>query len=433
MTAILGQETITMEQCRQFLLKFNPNAPDIIPYYKAYGETLGIKWGYAVAQMMKETAYLKYGGDVQPAQYNYAGIGATGGGVVGASFDTPEQGVLAHLEHLYAYASTDLLPAGLDKVDPRFDLVTRGAAQNWEDLNGRWAVPGIGYGESIGKIYEQMKGEIIVSKIVCIDPGHNASGVDTGAAGNGLYEQDITLKIALKLKSLLEASGLKVVMTRESGNVPGSYSNVEGSLQARCAISNTAEADLFVSIHVNAGGGTGAEVWVLARGGNAEKAAKDVLEQLVDCGFRDRGVKTANDYVLNYTDAPAILTENGFIDTVADAEKLKSDAFLESLAEAHAKGICKYFGITYRKENDVLKTAVLLYTKEDFWAGYDVAAKNGNCAIFVRPADLSVPAEAQVAEKLIVVGGATTGHANEVLLSGKDKYATAAAVAKYLG
>ncbi|EHQ89276.1 N-acetylmuramoyl-L-alanine amidase [Desulfosporosinus youngiae] len=82
---------------------------------------------------------------------------------------------------------------------------------------------------------------------------------------------------------------------------------------------------------------------------------------------------------------------------------------------------------------DVLKAAVLLYTKEDFWAGYDVAVKNGNCAVFIRPADGSVPSEALSAEKLIVVGGLTTNHPNEVLLSGKDKYQTAAAVAKYLG
>jgi len=83
--------------------------------------------------------------------------------------------------------------------------------------------------------------------------------------------------------------------------------------------------------------------------------------------------------------------------------------------------------------NDVLKVAVLLYTKEDFWAGADVAVRNGNCAIFVRASDLSVPAEAMSAQKLFVVGGPTTKHPNEVLLSGKDKYQTAAAVAKYLG
>lgn len=81
---------------------------------------------------------------------------------------------------------------------------------------------------------------------------------------------------------------------------------------------------------------------------------------------------------------------------------------------------------------DVLKVAVLLFTKDDFWAGFDVAVKNGNCAIFVRSAG-SVPAEAMSAKQLIVVGGPTVKHPNEVLLSGNDKYQTAAAVAKYLG
>lgn len=83
--------------------------------------------------------------------------------------------------------------------------------------------------------------------------------------------------------------------------------------------------------------------------------------------------------------------------------------------------------------SDVLKVAVLLFTKEDYWAGADVAAKNSNCAIFVRTADHSVPADAMNSQKLIVVGGPTTNHPNEVLLSGIDKYQTAAAVAKYLG
>jgi len=83
--------------------------------------------------------------------------------------------------------------------------------------------------------------------------------------------------------------------------------------------------------------------------------------------------------------------------------------------------------------NDVLKVAVLLFTKDDYWAGADVAIKNGNCAIFVRPDDHSIPADAMSSKQLIVVGGPSAKHPNEVLLSGKDKYQTAAAVAKYLG
>jgi len=81
----------------------------------------------------------------------------------------------------------------------------------------------------------------------------------------------------------------------------------------------------------------------------------------------------------------------------------------------------------------MLKVAVLMYSKDDYWSGSDVAVKNGGCAMFVRPTDKSVPAEAMTAKQLIVVGGGTTKHPNEVLLSGNDKYDTAAAVAKYLG
>jgi len=82
---------------------------------------------------------------------------------------------------------------------------------------------------------------------------------------------------------------------------------------------------------------------------------------------------------------------------------------------------------------DVLAKAVLLNTDEDYWAGKDVIAVNGNCAFFVRGSDRSVPADAESAKQLIVIGGGTTGHGNEVLLSGNDKYDTAAAVKKYLG
>lgn len=161
-TSIMGSESITTEQCQQFLLKVNPNAPDIIPYYKKYGEQLGIKWGYAVAQMIKETGYLKFGGDVKEEQNNFSGLGATGGGAAGASFSTPEEGVLAHLEHVYAYATTNPLPTGMPKVDPRFDLVERGSCPNWEDLDGHWAVPGNGYGEEIVSLYERIADEVVL-------------------------------------------------------------------------------------------------------------------------------------------------------------------------------------------------------------------------------------------------------------------------------
>lgn len=159
-TPIIGQETLTQEQCKQYLLKNNSEAPDVISFYKKNGELLGIRWGYAVAQMIKETGFLKFGGVVKAEQNNFAGIGAVGNGAQGAAFSSQEEGVLAHLEHLFAYASTSPLPVGVQKVDPRFDLVTRGSCPNWEDLNGHWATQ-IGYAEDVLRIYSEMTKEII--------------------------------------------------------------------------------------------------------------------------------------------------------------------------------------------------------------------------------------------------------------------------------
>ena len=83
---------------------------------------------------------------------------------------------------------------------------------------------------------------------------------------------------------------------------------------------------------------------------------------------------------------------------------------------------------------EVLDVAVLLFTDNDYWAGIDVSHANGSCAIFVRGTDKTViHPDAKAAKKLIVVGGASTGHPSEMLLSGNTKYDTAAAVAKYLG
>lgn len=85
----------------------------------------GVKAEVAFTQCMKETGFLKYGGDVLPNQYNFAGIGATGA-VHGASFKDVRTGIRAQIQHLKAYASTS--PLNNTCVDPRFNLVTRNTA-----------------------------------------------------------------------------------------------------------------------------------------------------------------------------------------------------------------------------------------------------------------------------------------------------------------
>jgi len=81
----------------------------------------------------------------------------------------------------------------------------------------------------------------------------------------------------------------------------------------------------------------------------------------------------------------------------------------------------------------VLEKSVLLFTEADKEAGFKVAAKNGNCAIFVRNSDHSVPTEAMLSKKLLVIGGSTVNHPNETVLSGKSWAGTAYVVGKYLG
>lgn len=111
------------------------DAPDITTFCQIYYEEAvaeGIDPGVAFAQAMKETGFLKYGGDVQIGQFNFCGLGATGNGACGNSFANVRMGARAHIQHLKAYASVDVLVN--DKVDPRFDYVTRGCATYVEYL-----------------------------------------------------------------------------------------------------------------------------------------------------------------------------------------------------------------------------------------------------------------------------------------------------------
>lgn len=123
-------------------------------YEEAMAE--GVRAEVAFTQCMKETGFLKYGGDVLPNQYNFAGIGATGA-VHGASFSNVRMGIRAQIQHLKAYGSISSLTNPC--VDPRFNLVKRGSAQYVEWL-GIKENPN-GYGWATSKSY----GHDIVSMV----------------------------------------------------------------------------------------------------------------------------------------------------------------------------------------------------------------------------------------------------------------------------
>jgi N-acetylmuramoyl-L-alanine amidase len=173
-----------------------------------------------------------------------------------------------------------------------------------------------------------------------IDFGHGGS--DPGAVANGLKEKDLTMKIGKMIGDMLgEYEGVQVIYTRTDDRYL--------SLEERAEIANKARVDLFLSIHINAGGGTGFESYIY----NGNVSAKTVAYQNVIHaeimkaigGVRDRGKKRANFAVLRETKMPALLTENLFIDNPNDAVKLKSEQFLLQVAHGHVQGIVKAFGL----------------------------------------------------------------------------------------
>lgn len=160
---------------------------------------------------------------------------------------------------------------------------------------------------------------------IFIDPGHNFSGADTGAHGNGLREQDITFVISKKLKKMFVDNGDEVMMSRNTLQDNVGKSLME-SLRKRCEMANEWNADLFLSIHCNAHNGIakGTEAFVYSMPSEAYSIATEIQKNIVErLNTENRNVKIGKDlYVLKNTNCPAVLVETAFIDNEEDAEKL---------------------------------------------------------------------------------------------------------------
>ena len=178
---------------------------------------------------------------------------------------------------------------------------------------------------------------------ICIDAGHNFSGYDTGATGNGLKEQNITFPIANKLKALLEGIGIAVVMTRPTLESNTDNSSLNASINKRAQICNSNNCNLFVSIHANAGGGTGTETYAFSEKSEGYTLATAINKAIVEkLKLRDRGAKTANFGVLRLSNCPAVLVETAFIDNYSDSLLLKNNQ--DDFATAIFNGICTHLG-----------------------------------------------------------------------------------------
>lgn len=157
-TSVTGAARASAEQVVAYLKAKNPGAAqsvfDMIPLYLSEGAAEGIRGDIAFAQSCLETGNFTFNGSaVTLEQNNFCGMGVTSNGVKGNSFDTPQMGIRAQIQHLKAYANSETLKNPC--IDPRFQYVTRGSAPyvEWlgqkENPDGKgWATVD-GYGEKI--------------------------------------------------------------------------------------------------------------------------------------------------------------------------------------------------------------------------------------------------------------------------------------------
>ena len=162
----------------------------------------------------------------------------------------------------------------------------------------------------------------------CIDCGHTLSGADTGAIGCGKLEQNLTREVGMKVIAKLQALGHTVV------NCTVDYaSSMSESLAARVNKANNAGGDLYVCIHFNAYNGKSYGTEVFTHNGKELPQARNVLNNIVALGYTNRGIKSANLYVINHTNMNAMLIECCFIDNASDMSKYNAENFADAIVK----------------------------------------------------------------------------------------------------
>ena len=210
--------------------------------------------------------------------------------------------------------------------------------------------------------------------VVALDPGHDST--HAGAQGNGLKEEELTLKIANYCKEELEQyAGVKVYMTRTGASCPNPGSSSSGDdIGKRVNAAADAGAQIFVSFHLNSSvssAANGAEIivpnrnWKAEVGEKGEALAREILDELVALGLHERSIYSKpttigetypdgslSDYfsVQIYSKErgiPGIIIEHAFISNSSDANNfLKTEAGLKKLGVADATGIAQYLGLS---------------------------------------------------------------------------------------
>jgi N-acetylmuramoyl-L-alanine amidase len=181
--------------------------------------------------------------------------------------------------------------------------------------------------------------------VIVLDAGHGGEDFGTHSLGTPKYQEKyLNISTTLIVKKFLEQFGHKVIMTRDDDRFI--------SLEKRAAFANEQNPQLFVSIHYNSAPSKeaeGIEVFFYNSDSNKSRThqskvlARAVLDKVLkNTQAKSRGVKHGNFAVIRETTMPAILIEGGFLSNVSEMEKLKSPAYLKSIALGIAQGIQEY-------------------------------------------------------------------------------------------
>lgn len=199
--------------------------------------------------------------------------------------------------------------------------------------------------------------------LVILDSGHAEYVEGKQSPDKSLREWDFNNQMQYKLKKALEEQGISVFLTNPNPEKANEMGLTKRTDLANSYWKNNAKPNaLFISIHANAYGNSfnaarGTETYVSENSSsNSKRAAKYINDEIVramksiDPNTKDRGVKTSNFTVIYKTAMPSILIEYGFYTNKDDLTILKNEK--DKLVKATVIGVCEYFGIDYKEQNN---------------------------------------------------------------------------------
>lgn len=186
--------------------------------------------------------------------------------------------------------------------------------------------------------------QTLYQKIITIDPGHG--GRDSGTIYGKIYEKDLNLEISKILKTELEKYGAIVYLIREDDSDLSSQWDKQkkrGDLYRRILFIQNKKSDLYLSVHINSGNGTGQEVLYHPINQNNIILAESIQKYFEQDLKTKRVIKKTNLYLYSNTRVPGVLIECGFLSNSNDRYLLQKESYQQKIAESIRKGVEEYF------------------------------------------------------------------------------------------